>query len=287
VVTIITVPPTVVDVPVIPPPVVDVPVIPAPVPQVPVEIPVEPPVVTPTPTPVEPPAAPPPITIPSYWKTSLLESWGDLKVGGWVRHSMLQCGGRLADPNQMATGSFFPAGSRWALFGNAAGSLTAADGVLHVDSLQSMGGGFAMLSAQTFDHSKALSISTLVDLKEDRGSWLGITLIQDESDYRELSLRWDGGVLYADLYAPCFVQRLGALQAGPHRITLEYHPVNGWSYLVDGVLLLVEPLDHLGANLVGDPRAGIYIVNVEVEGAGLTSGLVRADLGPLSVSVGE
>ncbi|WP_206689925.1 hypothetical protein, partial [Streptococcus pseudopneumoniae] len=80
------------------------------------------------------------------------------------------------------------------------------------------------------DPAQPLRLSGVVDLTPDRGAWLGLTLIQDESDYRELALYEAGGELRAGVWAPCFIEHLGPVAPGPRALSLEYHPVNGWTF---------------------------------------------------------
>lgn len=221
------------------------------------------------------------------WRPVWIEPWDALHMGGWIRHSLLQCAGGAADTDQ-APGSFFGApGARWAAFGGVIGTLRAADGVLTIDSHQG-GAGYALLSWPNWTHLRPVAVEAVIDLQPDSGAWLGLTLIADESDYRELALYEAGGRLKAGVWHPCVVQPdLAHVQPGPRRLRIEYTPPPAdicWRHYVDGVLISQEHCDNPGAPLVSPPRVGIYIVNSARGPDGRKSGgYVRATVGPIVV----
>lgn len=256
-------------------------------------------VLPPTPEPVSPPASAPepivlitepivltpePIVLPPpspAWVELWREDWSAPVIGGWVRHNGANCQGGQSDQSLLAGVSNVAPGA-WADFGPVAGR-TFASGAMRIDDTQRTGG-WAMLNGTTFDHTEPVRLTGLVDLTPDDGAWLGLTLIQDESDYREIALYEDRGALRVGLWAPCYVRDLGAVVLGPRLLGLEYRPGVAWLYSLDGVLLHTEPVDFMGAALIGRPRVGIYAVNIGAESKRLSSGRLRATVGPLSVS---
>lgn len=221
------------------------------------------------------------------WQQVWLEPWDAMHLGGWIRHSVLQCAGGRADPDQLP-GSFFGVpGARWAAFGGVNGVLRAADGVLTIDSHQG-GTGYAVLSWPNWSHLQPVAIETSIDLQPDPGAWLGFALIADESDYRELSVYEADGELRVGVWHPCKVQwDLARVQPGPHHLRMEYTPPPAevcWRHYVDHELVGEERCDNPGAPLVSPPRVGLYIVNIGrgADGRKL-GGYVRATVGPIVV----
>ncbi len=194
-----------------------------------------------------------------------------------MRHSILRCAGQ-ADTEQQRGREFRPAGATWSHFSSSGGSFWVEGGALRVHT-HTAG---AVLGWQTFDHTQPIRVEAPVTLEPREGAWIGLTLIQDESDYREISLQWDRGRLYVELYAPCFSQRLAEVAPGERLLSLAYDPDLGWTYSVDGKVVHVEPIDHLGAALVGSARVGIYAhVHQTVPGAAL--GPAVATVGAVTV----
>ena len=216
--------------------------------------PERPPVDTPE-KPVNPKPNPEPDPEPELkWATAWTEEWQTTVFGGWVRHSLLRCEFGDPDPNLPRTQEFNPFGATWSHFGSSGASAWIEGGKLQINGYTAG----AVLGWPTFDHTKPIRVSAVVDVEQSRGSWVGITLIQDETDYREIALEWYADGLWVELYAPCFSQRLARVDHGPRELTLEYLPSEGWRYLVDDQLIYFEPMSNLGAGLVGDPRVGIY-----------------------------
>lgn len=250
--------------------------------------PVADPVVVAAPVPVLPVASAPigvvdlPPPSPA-WVDLWREDWAAPALGGWVRHNTANCQGGQADQSLRAGASNVAPGA-WADFGRVNGR-TFAQGALRIDDTQTAGG-WAMLGGTTFDPDTPLRLTGLVDLQPDDGAWLGLTLIQDESDYREIALYEDRGALRVGLWAPCYVRDLGPVALGPRLLALEYRPGDAWLYRVDGVLLHTELVGYMGAALIGRPRVGIYAVNIGAESRRLSFGRLRATIGPLAVSTG-
>jgi hypothetical protein len=234
---------------------------------------VVPPVTPPVVPPVTPPVVPPPVAgLTAVWS----EDWTATTVGGWVRFPLLACGPiDKTDPDVPETASFNPSGAAWA---NSSG-WSAKDGKFVINGF---GAGYA-LSHQTFDRRKVLQISAKVDVSPANGSWVGLTLIHNETDYREIAVEWYEDGLWLEVYAPCWAkQRIAKVAAGARDLTLTYEPGVGWRYVVDGVELYFEPIGNLGAELVGDPRAGIYWNNHRDRW-----GPVNATVGAVTVLAGQ
>lgn len=210
------------------------------------------------------------------------EDWSSESWGGWVRHAPIRCSTE-ADPQTGETGAQVL--GRWGFINEAAARRAislAAGGGLRID-YPGHTVGFALLSAQRFDRGRPWRLSGEVDLRPDDGAWLGLTLIHGEGDYREIALRVHGRELWAWLYAPCHVRALAQVPPGARLLALDYDPDDGWRYWVDGVQLHHEPMGSNGADLVGDPRVGVYVVNVLAEAGLVDAGSVHARLGPLAV----
>lgn len=260
-------------------------------PPAPMQTPAPPP---PDSQPVPPPvvSSDPPVVVDDRrslsWVEVLREDWATpLVTGGWVRHSGLNCRGGTVDPDQPPEGSF-AAGAAWAVFGGVSGNLAAQGGALHIDSFQHAGG-YALLTGRIWPTDRPLAVQTTVDLRADPGAWLGITLIADETDYRELAVYEHGGRLRAGVWHPCMVDwGVAELEPGPRTLRLEYTPraVICWRHYVDGRMVRAERCDAPGAPLVSPARVGIYVVNLRAEGL-KQPGWVRATVGPLIVSKGQ
>jgi len=237
--------------------------------------------------PVVPPPAPEPVVTPPAERRALLweELWSAPKLGGYYRDDNYPgCRGALTDPDVGFSGSVLW-GNDWALINEplAKSSVSFRDGNMYVDSLQAAMG-FAMLSAARFDNTKKLVLETSVLLQHDQGSWLGVTFINGEGDYRELAVYWDGAVRVG-IWRPCELTRLPAAVVQDEAITLrlEYRPNIGWKFYADNVLVHEESIEYLNAALVGPPAVGLYIVNVGAESRQQSSGYVRAVVGPVRV----
>lgn len=207
------------------------------------------------------------------------------RLGGRVVHTVLDCQGRTADPERPAPSSF-AAGYEWAPFPAVVRGVTWEPGRLLIDDLQRPGEGWALLAHWTTPPDRPVRLTGVLELQPDRGAWLGMALIADESDYRALAMRWHGAELWAYLYAPCYAQPLARLEPGPRSLALDYTPPPApdcWRYRVDGQLLHTESCAHAGAPLQGPARPGIYAVNVEAEAGLLDAGRVRASVGPIQV----
>lgn len=255
--------------------------------------PVVPPVVV-TPSPpiaVAPPPVltPPVITPPPPPKILWAESWTAPVKMGYVSQPTIDCKGKPDDPQTLESFALLGPEDTWASFGTRAQVveeiISTSQGRIEVFSRQSASrGGWAILTAQQFSPDQSLTLEGKVTLQPDPGAWVSLPLIAGEGDYRQISLREDNGNITADLGAPCYYKPLATFPPGERRLTLSYHPKDGWTYSIDGVLLHREPLSHAGANLTGPVRVGIYIVNIGVEGLRQPSGLVRVSIGTLTLT---
>lgn len=239
--------------------------------------------VQPAPEPPAPPAsAPLTPTFTELWR----EDWLAPVMGGYVIQPIINCAGSINDPQTAETFSQFANSDSWATFGDRAqirsDIASATGGALVLDSAQDAArGGWAILSAARFEPSVQMVLEGTIELQPDQGAWISMPLIAGEGDYRQISLREDNGQITADMGAPCYYKRLATYPPGPLHLKLGWHPITGWTYSVDGVLLHSEPVDHANADLAGPVRIGIYVVNVGVESRRQASGRVRANVGPL------
>lgn len=252
-----------------------------------------PPVVIPPPIVVAPPPAPPPPPVvtpePPPPKILWSEPWAAPVKMGYVVQPTIDCKGKPDDPQTLESFALLSPGDTWASFGTRAqvveSIISTSQGRIEISSLQSASrGGWALLTAQQFSPDQSLTLEGKVTLQPDPGAWVSLPLIAGEGDYRQISLREDNGNITADLGAPCYYKPLATFPPGERRLTLSYHPKDGWTYSIDGVLLHREPLSHAGANLTGPVRVGIYIVNIGVEGLRQPSGLVRVSIGTLTLT---
>lgn len=104
------------------------------------------------------------------------------------------------------------------------------------------------------------------------GSFVGVSLINNENDYREIAFNWyHPDKLGVFLYAPCRLQLLQDISPGKHTLAIT-HIATGWEYLVDGVVVHFEP--HTPDSiLLKNPRVGIYIVNEKKDGSVVSGNL--------------
>lgn len=231
---------------------------------------------------VLPPATP---VVRPEWKPTYTFTWTeDTTFGGWVRHSGLQCNGSIVDPDKELEGVSSNVAD-WAFLGDVQGTIGIRDGFLHISSYQHTAG-FAILSHKTWPTDKPLAITTMVSLEPDSYSWLGFTLIADETDYRELAVYERDGQLKVGVWKPCVVEYDVALVSkNTHTLRLEYTPPPAetcWKHYVDNVLVSEERCDNPGAPLINKARVGIYVVNLLAEGQRIP-GYVRAVVGPVVV----
>ena len=241
---------------------------PAPEPPAPAPVP-EPPAPPPEPAPVPPPPPEQKLLFSETFETEPL-------IQGNVYHSPLVCNGQNAKDKATAVAVDRITG-KWGVLSGSEPLVKAActyNGKLafkHAGTKWAEG--FALLSKDRFDKSVAtLTASVYIQLEPEQGAFAGITLLNNENDYRELALVWNDGYLGAYLYAPCRIQGLTALAAGEHLLQLTHTPT-GWHYAVDGNELHFEPHTE-DSMLLQDPRVALYIVNIMLTGL-LVSGTAR------------
>ncbi len=228
----------------------------------------------------------PPATQPAWTEVWAARWAASPRIGITIDHPQPDCKGSTADPEVPLYDGFVgvdPASADWALIGAVEG-WSVDGGQLRIDSRQ-FHGGWAMNSYAAFDPARPLRLSGTVALQPDSGAWLGLALIVDESDYRELALYENAGAGHVGIWAPCHLRPLGAVPAGARRLSLVYTPppaVTCWRYYVDDQLRYEEACAHDGAPLRGRPRVGLYVVNVRAE-VEANNGQVRASVGPLTV----
>ena len=96
-----------------------------------------------------------------------------------------------------------------------------------------------------------------VDLRHNNGSWIGLTIIQSGSHYKEISLRWQDDKLYVQRYSPCFITYIKEIPYKNHTLSLEWFPDKGWRYLLNGEVILTENLtDDRVSKLTANPHIG-------------------------------
>jgi hypothetical protein len=159
-----------------------------------------------------------------------------------------------------------------------------AGGMLTVDSLQSSGGGWAIVNATSLPFDRSVRLRTVVDLQSDPGAWLGLALWDGEADYREVALYWRADGLRVGWWAPCFWRDLAPVAPGARALQITYTPPPSsvcWQAHVDGALVHSEACTHAGAPLVGNANAGLWVVNLDAEARRLSTGRVRASVGPV------
>lgn len=220
------------------------------------------------------------------WREAWSERWAALSLGAEIDHPQPDCKGSTADPDVPVYDAFAgldPSAATWARIGPVNG-LAAGGGQLRVSNLL-RDTGWALNSYRSFDPTRPIRLSGTVDLQVDAGAWVGLALIVDEADYREIVVYEQNGSLRAGIWAPCHIRPLVPVATGPRRIRLEYTPPPAlicWRYFIDDALLAEERCDSDGAPLRAPARAGLYIVNTITEVLS-QQGSVRAEVGPLLV----
>jgi hypothetical protein len=144
-------------------------------------------------------------------------------------------------------------------------------------------GGFALISQASFPRSHRIVLEA--DLNLTHGSetaFAGVALIAGEGDYRELALYRRGkGKDTIDRVAPLRSSVLAKRTTELTRVRIEYDPVDGFGYFINGRLAGREAIDHQGASFAADPHVGLYFTgNSTVPGA-----FVEGFVGPVRVWV--
>lgn len=144
--------------------------------------------------------------------------------------------------------------------------------------------GFALISKATFSRSRSIVVEADLALTEgSESAFVGLALIAGEGDYRELALRRSGKAQdTVDRYTPLRSNVLVARKKPVTTIRIEYHPVDGFRYLVNGEQVGKEALDHAGASFTADPHVGLYFTGNPV----VPNAFVEGFVGPVRVWVG-
>lgn len=194
-----------------------------------------------------------------------------LDIAGHVYHSQLYCDwpNGVAVNKQSSYSTEFITGKWGILAGTEAitkkALVSSADycAFNHTSSIYAEG--FALLSKERFDPTM-LTASLTAKVNPVQGSFVGVTLINNENDYREIAFNWyQPDKLGIFLYAPCRLQLLKDIPAGKHTISIKHNDY-GWEYLLNGESLHFEP--HTPDSLLlKNPRVGVYIVNEKKDGS--------------------
>lgn len=228
-------------------------------------------------------AAATPPAAPTSWRVLASEDWVAPIFGGYARAGdYTGCVGQ-ADQDVAMPAPVVPPGATWVTIGPMAGASWAA-GMLAVDSMQTPGAGWAIVNATPLPFDRTVRLRTVVDLTEDPGAWLGLALWDGEADYRELALYWRADGLRVGWWAPCYWRDITAVRPGARDLQITYTPPPSavcWQAHVDGALVHSEACTHAGAPLVGNAHAGLWVVNLDAEARRLSTGRVRASVGPV------
>jgi hypothetical protein len=136
--------------------------------------------------------------------------------------------------------------------------------------------GFALISQQKFDRTKPMSVQAELTMDDgEAGAFAGLALIAGEGDYREMSMRVENGKIQVKLNAPELETLLAADQARTNVFRIDYDPVTGFTYLLNGEIVGTEALDHLNANFANNPQIGLYFA--------ASTASVDGHVGPLKV----
>lgn len=226
---------------------------------------------------------PPPPATPATWRALAAEDWTRPLFGGYTRAADYPGCSGPADQDVAMPPPVVPADASWIPFGPVSGA-TFAPGALQIDSLQASGGGWAIVNATPLPFDRTVRLRTVVDLTEDPGAWLGLALWDGEADYRELALYWRADGLRVGWWAPCYWRDITAVRPGARDLQITYTPPPSavcWQAHVDGALVHSEACTHAGAPLVGNAHAGLWVVNLDAEAQRLSTGRVRASVGPV------
>jgi hypothetical protein len=146
-------------------------------------------------------------------------------------------------------------------------------------------GGFALISKASFPRNGVIVVEA--DLALTQGSesaFVGLALIAGEGDYRELALYRRGkDEDTIDRVTPLRSTVLAKRKTDVTTVRIEYHPVNGFRYLVNGELVGTEPVDHQGAGFAADPNVGLYFTG----NSGVPGAFAEGFVGPVRVWTGS
>lgn len=231
-----------------------------------------PPVVT-EPVQQPPVVSPPPVT-PVVRSVVWKETFDNvLATDGFRRPNGLRCNGGLVDSDILSE-----YGPRWGDYtlGGATGGVE--NGKFVVKNTYLKYGGF-LLSNESWDKSRKPLAEANVVVHPIEGNWLGLTLLQDENDYREIVLTYTMSTWYVALYAPCYATIIGTVDKGNVKLGLLYDEEVGWTYLVDDKVFATEDISYRNAKLVANPAVGLYFLNNAPDG-----GPVHVEVEDVSIS---
>lgn len=246
--------------------------------------------------PIIPPVATLP-TIPSViipTQTVFEDSWGFRDLSNYVKGTIsappnMDCSKPQAIANNLFTNNTIS--TNWGtLLGNAGDSLLAdvtgtGNQYWHVENnklIISAGAvrpsdtpnsGYALISGPTFNRLKPIYAEATMQMTDGGlGAFMGITFIAGEGNYREIVYRMMPDGLEIRRNAPCEETTIMKVDKNSvHKLALYYSETSGWTYLVDDVPVLNEPIDQNASRLLADPHVGLYFVS---EGVGITKGIV-------------
>jgi hypothetical protein len=146
-------------------------------------------------------------------------------------------------------------------------------------------GGFALISQASFPRSQRIVLETELNLTQgSESAFAGVALIAGEGDYRELALYRRGkgrGRDTIDRVTPLRSSVLAKRKTGLTRLRIEYDPVAGFTYFVNGRLAGREAIEHEGASFSADPHVGLYFTGNSV----VPDAFVEGFVGPVRVWV--
>ena len=211
------------------------------------------------------------------------ESWQQLDVAGYVFDVPLIITPDHSDPqtgwSNQITGKWGTLAGLDSVTGTASSSWGVADGRLYFHATDTSG--FALISRQTF--SRLTPIAVEADFTITAGTdtaFAELTLIAGEGDFRGLALYRRGAVIGVDRVAPLEGTKLAEARPGLNKLRLEYDPMTGWRYLLNGALIGTEAIDHLGASFAHDPSVGLYFAADFPKRPG---SFVEGSVGPVAV----
>ncbi len=146
-------------------------------------------------------------------------------------------------------------------------------------------GGFALISRATFPRTQRIVIEADLALtKGSESAFAGLALIAGEGDYRELALyRRAKGRDTVDRVLPLKASVLARRTTDVTTVRIDYHPVDGFRYFINGRLASTEALNQSGGRFSADPHVGLYFTG----NSGVPNAFAEGFVGAVRVWVGE